>query len=108
MARRTKTASSSIQGLKAVITTAAVAATIGGWAALAHHRTPASSATATPTSGAAINPAPLPTLVPLMLPTANTAVAPEREAALPALRDVQPQPPIVERPAPVTITRSSR
>ena len=93
------------QGLKLAIGAAALAATIGGWAAFTAQ---APQATTAPAAAVAQPPAwlreppAIPTLQPLpgqsAATTADTAAAPAR---------LSPSVPLA-RPAPITVTRSSR
>ena len=93
------------QGLKLAIGAAALAATIGGWAAFTAQ---APQATAAPVAAVAqppawlLEPPAIPTLQPLLgqsaVTTADTASAPAQ---------FSPSVPVA-RPAPITVTRSSR
>jgi hypothetical protein len=92
--------------LKMVLSAAAVAATLGGWAALAADTPPTTAVAAAPQSQQLELP-PAPTVVPL---TGEATANPE--AAQPApqpqvLRDVS-APPAASWPAPIASTRSSR
>lgn len=117
-----------ISGVKALLTTASLSVTLGGWAALtAAEPAPITpDPTPTPVMGEAVRPPLdlpiLPTLVPLV-PLARTGAelpapppVPTVAAAAPAprLRVVQAQPPVAAAapvtapPRPITRTRSSR
>jgi hypothetical protein len=99
---RQRTASSTpAQGLKLILSAAAVAATLGGWAALTTATPPAAETSSPPTS--LLEQPPIPTLVPL----AGARASDTALVAAPALRQVS-SPPVTNRPAPVTLTRSSR
>lgn len=104
MARQRKAAASPAGNLKALISAAAVAATLGGWAALAPR--PTAEPQVAPAAELAQPAAPLPTLVPLegASPQAGSPLPAEPS---PALREVS-APPAPARPAPITTTRSSR
>lgn len=97
-----KPARTQAHGLKLAIGAAALAATVGGWAALAP-QTPPATLPAPATASAPewlLAPPPVPTLAPVAsLDGAPAAPAPRQPAvaAAPAFR-----------PAPLTVTRSSR
>ena len=102
MTRQHTVASAPAEGLKMVVSAAAGALTLGGWAALTAASTPASTADAPPP--VLLEQQPIPTLVPLVGVPASDVAA---HGAAPALREVS-APPVTTRPAPVTFTRSSR
>jgi hypothetical protein len=94
-------------GIKALITAASVAATLGGWALLAQGMQPASmvgtSVSGVPTAAAErLNLPPVPTVVPAPDPTKEQT---ETGPRVPSLRSVT-TPRTVR--APIAITRSSR
>ncbi|NCC35527.1 MAG: hypothetical protein EOM24_26475 [Chloroflexia bacterium] len=99
------------QGIKLMISAAALAATLGGWATLSSQATPemvAAPVAAVVSAPPAwlLNPPPIPTLQAIGT-TPATAQAPVTQPVVdaPALREVVAVP---ARPAPVTTTRSSR
>ncbi|PDW02010.1 hypothetical protein [Candidatus Viridilinea mediisalina] len=94
MMKRTPTCRTAGHDLKTMINVAAVAATLGGWALLAHASPATTTPEALPTTSGLF--APIPTLVPLV--QFESQVAPQL---------VNPTPPVV-RPTAVTVTRSSR
>jgi hypothetical protein len=88
------------QGLKLLISAAAVTATIGGWAALSAPAPTASAPAAAEVAGAV----PAWLLEPPRIPTlAAGSAAPAPQPQTPAVRA-----PLPVRPAPITNTRSSR
>lgn len=89
------------QGVKLTITVAAVAATLGGWAALAPQTGADSATTAVPAAAAAGAPEWLaaPPPIPTLAPVTGLAEAPRPPAVVAAP---------LTRPAPLTVTRSSR
>lgn len=126
MTRKINHARRPAQGLKFVISAAAVAATLGGWAALSH-QTPQSNPVSAAASAPAVVGTPpawlleapaIPTSPPVtelvtntgtaLVAQAPTAAAPVAAPAVvaPQLRAVNAQP--AAPPAPVTSTRSSR
>jgi hypothetical protein len=94
------------EAIKAVISAAAVAATLAGWAAIATQPSPLATAADDP-AAALVELPPIPTLVPLAGSgsTGDSLAAPAHQA--PALREVS-APPAIARPAAIAITRSSR
>lgn len=104
MSHQRPQAASATQGLKTLISALAVAATLGGWAALARTDSPPAAAGLAVPAGPD-GPAPLPTLAPLAS-TSSSDVAAGGPAAPPALRDVSAPPHV--RPDAITFTRSSR
>jgi hypothetical protein len=86
MSKRTSTHARSAPGLKTLLTAAAVAATLAGWAGLAGQ---AEQQTSTPVEVAA-------------------PAAPSDELRSVTRPDAPPAVRTVERPAPVTVTQSSR
>jgi hypothetical protein len=89
------------QGVKLAITVAAVAATLGGWVALAPRSGADSTAVTVPAAATAGAPAWLaaPPPIPTLAPVTGLAEAPRRPAVV-----AVPAP----RPAPLVVTRSSR
>jgi hypothetical protein len=105
MTRKHTPARAPAHGLKMAIGAAAIAATLGGWAALAAEGTPTTAAEVAAPPDWLLEPPPIPTLLPVAdLPQRGPdagAVAPA-----PALGEVSAPP--LARPRPVAITRSSR
>lgn len=98
------------QGLKALIGALSVAATLGGWAALAEGPRADSAAAATAAAPVAAAPAPdwllAPPPIPTLAPVAGLADQPAPAAAAPQQPAVAPAP--TAQPAPLIVTRSSR
>jgi len=102
--RPTKRPGSAAPGIKLLISAAALAGTIGGWALFTLKQEAAALATTPPSL--ALELPPLPTLVARSSAPEVAAVG-QAAAPAPALRRVS-APAFSSAPAPVTITRSSR
>jgi hypothetical protein len=102
--RPSKRPGSAAPGIKILISAAALASTIGGWALFTFKQEAATLAT--PPS-LALELAPLPTLVARSSMPEVAAVGQSAAAPAPALRRVS-APAFSSAPAPVTVTRSSR
>lgn len=91
-------------GMKLLITAAALATTLGGWAVLARQETPTDLVTvsAPVVAGGVYAPVLRSMSLPEGAPPAQVQAAPQ-----PSLRVVN-APPAVAQPAPMTMTRSSR
>lgn len=100
MTKRRSQSPRGVPGVRLAVSAAAVAATLGGWVALARDTAPAALA------GAEVAPAiasSIPTLVPVVTVVPEGAVQTGGMAARPAFRNRSSS-----RPAPLAVTRSSR